>query len=548
MIAQPIFISSVQKELAEERRAVKAFVEGDPLLRRFFTVFLFEDLPARDRRADEVYLAEVDRCALYVGLFGQRYGFEDAEGVSPTEREFDRATTQGKARLIFVKGADDKGRHSKMQALIRKAGAQLIRRRFGSMPELTAALYASLVECLERQGVLRTGPFDASACPGATLKDLSEEKLRVFLRTARHERGYALAESTPVHQALAHLNLLDHGQPSRAAVLLFGTNPQRFLTTSEVKCLHFHGTEVRKPIPSHQIYKGTVFEVVDQAVDFVLSKIARSVGTRSAGTQAPVEYELPRDAVAEAIVNAVAHRDYAGNASVQVMLFADRLEIWNPGELPAPLTPELLRSAHASIPRNPLLAEPLFLARYIEKAGTGTLDMIALCREAGLPEPEFRQDGGQFVQTLWRDWLTARAVAGLQLNTRQLQAVGFLRLHRRITNKEYRETTSASDRTALRDLAEMLEKGVLAKRGQTGRSAHYVLASQPAMNPTNPPVPPTGGNTPQSRQTRHEARSSGSQASSKTKVRQEETKGKKRITSRPVRRLQSRRSRGPKHS
>ena len=59
MTVQSVFISSVQKELAEERRAVKAFVEGDPLLRRCFTVFLFEDLPARDRRADEVYLREV---------------------------------------------------------------------------------------------------------------------------------------------------------------------------------------------------------------------------------------------------------------------------------------------------------------------------------------------------------------------------------------------------------------------------------------------------------------------------------------------------------
>ena len=129
MTVQSVLISSVQKELAEERRAVKAFVEGDPLLRRYFTVFLFEDLPARDRRADEVYLREVDHCALYVGLFGQTYGFEDAAGISPTEREFDRATEQGKVRLIFVKGADDRGRHPKMQALIRKAGAQLIRRR-----------------------------------------------------------------------------------------------------------------------------------------------------------------------------------------------------------------------------------------------------------------------------------------------------------------------------------------------------------------------------------------------------------------------------------
>ncbi len=96
------------------------------------------------------------------------------------------------------------------------------------------------------------------------------------------------------------------------------------------------------------------------------------------------------------------HQDYTSNASVQVMLFADRLEIWNPGELPPQLTVDNLRRPHASIPRSPRIAEPLFLARYIEKAGTGTLDMISQCAQAGLPTPEFRQDGGQFIQTMWR--------------------------------------------------------------------------------------------------------------------------------------------------
>jgi len=386
-----VFISSVQKELIEERRAVKAFVEGDALLRRFFTVFLFEDLPASDRRADSVYLAEVNRCAVYVGLFGDEYGFEDAGGVSPTEREFDRATDKGKPRLIFAKGTGDASRHPKMQALLRKAGQQLIRRRFNSIPELNAALYASLVDHLERTGALRTGPFDASACPRATLKDLSGRKVGDFLARAKAERGYAVGPRTSMQAALKHLNLLDDGQPSNAAVLLFAKEPQRFLITSEVKCLHFHGTEVAKPIPSYHIYKGTVFELVDQAVDFVMSKINRAVGTRAASTQAPVTYELPRLAVTEAIVNAVTHRDYTSNASVQVMLFADRLEVWNPGELPPPLTIESLREPHASIPRNPLIAEPLFLTRYIEKAGTGTLDMIKLCKAAGIPTPIFRR-------------------------------------------------------------------------------------------------------------------------------------------------------------
>lgn len=402
MAMASIFVSSVQKELASERRAIHDFVAADPLLRRFFDVFLFEDIPAADRRADEVYLAEVDRCTVYVGVFGDEYGFEDAAGMSPTEREFDRATAAGKPRLIFVKGADDAARHSKMRALIRRAGSELIRRRFSGTPDLTSSLYASLVERLEETGAIRTRPFDASACIGASLADISEESVRWFLGRARAERHFALPESAAVADVLAHLDLLDGEAPTHAAILLFGAKPQRFLPTSEVKCAHFHGTEVQKPIPSYQIYKGTIFQLVDQAVDFVRSKIARRVGTRAEGTQAPVEYELPGEAVAEAIVNAVAHRDYTSNASVQVMLFSDRLEVWNPGELPPPLTLARLRRPHQSIPRNPLLADPLFLARYIEKAGTGTLDMIARLRAVGLPEPVFEQDGGTFVLRLWR--------------------------------------------------------------------------------------------------------------------------------------------------
>lgn len=73
-----------------------------------------------------------------------------------------------------------------------------------------------------------------------------------------------------------------------AAMLLFGKQPQRFLISSEVKCAHFHGLEVAKPIPSYQVYKGTVFDLVDQAVDFVMSKINLWVGTREAGAAVPV--------------------------------------------------------------------------------------------------------------------------------------------------------------------------------------------------------------------------------------------------------------------
>ena len=91
--------------------------------------------------------------------------------------------------------------------------------------------------------------------------------------------------------------------------------------------------------------------------------------------------------------NVAAHRDYTSNGSVQVMLFADRLEVWNPGRLPQSLTLAMLREPHWSVPRNPLLAEALYL---------GTGDMIRICREAGLREPEFAERDG-FVTTVWRE-------------------------------------------------------------------------------------------------------------------------------------------------
>ena len=297
-----IFISSVQKEFAAERKALAEYLSGDPLLRRFFETFLFErDVPASDRRPDAVYLDEVAACDLYLGLFGEEYGWENEAGLSPTHLEFNEATRLGKTRLIFVKGATDESKHPKMQILIREADGCLVRRRVNSSEELVAAVYASLVRILEERELIRLGPFDATFCRNASLDDLDEDKITRFLGLARRGRNFPLPEDTPPREVLAHLNLFDKGQPTHAAILLFGKQPQRFLITSEVKCAHFHGTEVAKPIPSYQVYKGTVFDLVDQAKDFVLSKIDLWVGTREESTQVPTNYEIPQEVVPKPI-------------------------------------------------------------------------------------------------------------------------------------------------------------------------------------------------------------------------------------------------------
>jgi predicted HTH transcriptional regulator len=182
---------------------------------------------------------------------------------------------------------------------------------------LLGGAYAALVQVLADRELIRTAPFDAAPSPNATFADLDEEKMRRFIREARRARGFPLQEGASPEELLIHLNLLDRGQLLNAAVLLFGVQPQRFLGSSEVKCAHFHGTLVAKPIPSYQVYKGTAFDLVDQAVDFLL------------------------------------------------------------------------------------IAESLYLTRYIERMGTGIEDMIRRCREAGLPEPAFAITDG-FVNTVRR--------------------------------------------------------------------------------------------------------------------------------------------------
>ena len=470
-MTRQIFISSVQKELQEFRDAVYDYVTSDPLLKQFFNVFQFEKLPAADRAADDVYLDEVAKTDIYLGLFANEYGWEDDNGLSPTHREFIAATDNGVYRLIYIVDLDG-DQSAKMKALINEAGDQLIRRRVHDIEGLLNALYHSLVEYLGDKGLISTAEFDKRPCAKSKLKDISDDRINWFLKRARKERGFPLGPESTAEQTLTHLNQLSDGVPTNAAMLLFGDQPQKYLPGAEIKCAHHHGIRVQKPIPDYKVFGGDLFAQVDAAVDFVMSKLASSVGTRDESPDAPVEYEIPRAVVAEAIVNAVAHRDYTSAGAVQVAVFYDRIEVRNPGRLPAELTIEQLAVDHTSYPRNAKLAEGLFFARYIEKLGTGTLDMIRLCAEADIAPPEFSHDGFEFVVTLKRHvkWFKT-----LRLNDRQHAVFFHVLEHGRITNSEVQELTGATRKTASRDLDELVDLKLLERKGK-GRGTHYVEA------------------------------------------------------------------------
>ncbi|MFC1520908.1 ATP-binding protein, partial [Elusimicrobiota bacterium] len=112
------------------------------------------------------------------------------------------------------------------------------------------------------------------------------------------------------------------------------------------------------------------------------------------------KWEYPLRALEEVLNNALAHRDYFSNADIQLLIYDDRIEVWNPGELIKPLTPEDLKRKHRSIPRNKFLANRLFLIKYIEHWGMGTNRIVTEMRENGLPDPKFQNLSGGFDVTL----------------------------------------------------------------------------------------------------------------------------------------------------
>jgi len=397
-----VFISSVQSEFSSERQRLCEYIQQDALLGQFFTPFIFENMPAAEMTAQQAYLNEAANCDIYIVLLGKHYGFEDINGVSPTELEYETATLHYAHRLAYVLRTDEP-RHPKEQSFIQRVEQDVVRRTFGDYEELRTAVYTSLIRYLEQKEIIRRLPFDASANNSASWEDIDPKKVQWFVDTAKERRQFKIPFSNGMESVFSGIHILtEDGRLTNSALLLFAFEPQKFFRTSEVKCAQFFGTQVEKPIKSFQVYQGTLFELVDQAVGFVLSRIDATVGKRDRGSaSSSLTYEIPPAAVTEAIVNAIAHRDYTSNASVQIMLFRDRLEIWNPGHLPYGLTPTKLRQLHSSDPTNPVIAHPLFLAGLIEHLGTGTTDIIKDCVNAGLRAPEFIQDE-DFRVIIWR--------------------------------------------------------------------------------------------------------------------------------------------------
>ncbi len=303
----------------------------------------------------------------------------------------------------------------------------------------------------------------------AFIKDIDFEKVKRYIKKANETGRRKIQEDENPSQVLEKLKLIKEGKLTWAAILLFHKRPQRFLSQGVIHCGRFKEETI---VIDDRMIEGTIIEQVEEAMDF----IRKSINVKFAMTGKPAReqiWDYPLEALREAVINAVCHRDYTISSNTEVRIYDDKLIVWSPGGLPFGITIEDLYKPHSSVLRNKGIGGLFYDMGWIEQWGSGIDKMQKACMKAGLPEPRFEEYQG-FRVIFRKDIYTEEYLRKLGLNERQIKAVMYVKEKGKITNKEYRELNSISDEGARIDLSRLVEMDILEQKG-SGRSVHYVL-------------------------------------------------------------------------
>jgi len=313
--------------------------------------------------------------------------------------------------------------------------------------------------------------WDAYIEPGTTLEDLDPERIDKFMQAVKKVGRRPVPEQALDYEFLRKMELIRDETPTRAALLLFGKNPESYFPSAFLKMGRFRSPTL---IVDDREAHGTLFDQLDEATNWFRERLETAF-IISGKPQRDVVWEYPLSAIREAVTNVLCHRDYTNHAHSQIRLYDERLEIWNPGGLPSSLTPDLLLREHDSIPRNRKIAEAFFFAGLIERWGSGTLRMAAELEAAGMPLPTFTSEPGRFRLTFHKEVLAEDRLRNKGLSERQLLAVAYTKEHETISNSDYQTIAGVSKSTATRELNELKAKDILVAEGTGGRGTIYRL-------------------------------------------------------------------------
>jgi len=312
--------------------------------------------------------------------------------------------------------------------------------------------------------------WDAVPIPNVSIDQLDDKAFNFFrklaLKSGRVQEG--ILNDTNEH-IIYSLQLNENQFLKRAAILLFHNKPEIFVTGSYVKIGYFKSDS--ELIFQDEIH-GNLFIQAEKTIEILFTKYIKA-NISYKGIQRIETFDYPKEAIREAILNAISHKDYSSGAPIQISVYKDKIMIWNNGELPVDWTIDDLKSKHASIPYNPEIANAFFRIGYIESWGRGIKKIIEKCKEAGIPDVTFKYKPSDFWITFKKDIYFEDYLNQLNLNKRQVKALIHWKKEGVITNSQYKDKFDISDRTALRDLFELTERGILKKVGEK-RTVKYL--------------------------------------------------------------------------
>jgi len=482
-----IFVSANQKELREERFAIKDVVNNSETIRGFFDVFLFEDLAAKGKAPVKTYLKHVDNSDIYICIIGREYGIKGEDGFSATEREYRRFLKKKPSGEIiaFVKGQrqEDTKRDKDTRDFLNEIKSSFIYKRFDTVEKLETQVLNSLISFMDDKGELSHGPFDDAICRDADYSAIDEKAVKDYLQNRAVKLKVSIPKISVKDFLIKTLKVVkkENGEirPANTAILFFGKDPYEYIPHHEIRIARFKGTTRSEFIDSQEI-RGPIYKMLDEVETFFKRN------TRMANKI--VEFkrvdipEYPYEAIREAIINAIAHRDYKRRgAPIMVAIFDDRVEVRNPGGLLPGLNIKKLEGNHQT--RNAVICKIFHETLDMEKFGTGIGKMKRLMKEHGLSSPQFSEEGDVFVVKFFGPGdrildlvpsIPAERITDLShLKKRQLEALKLIyNKGTAISRKGYAQRFNTSIRSAQRDLRQLLTEHLITQEG-AGRAVKY---------------------------------------------------------------------------
>ncbi len=506
-----LFVSSVQKELEIERVAVAGWVSADPQLSEHCEVVLYDKQPLTGKRISKPYLKCLETCQIYLLILDCEYGNPPEFSATHEEYRFARDNEPSIPILAFIKGGKDDKRTDKTKEFFAeiKEDGNTYRRfhdRVDLQPEIQRALGSVLKEffnidvTVDENGIAGGSTEPASMFEQQAL-EISGNELDMV--EASSWLG-AIGAVDPVRPTSTEelLNKLrekglvrkeDGAYQAQASGLLFlGKNPSLRFPQCRIFTDAFGGTVTDSTPADQDTLSAPAPSMVRAVWDFVYKNTRHPM--RVVGLNRVALDEYPEEAVREAVVNAIAHRNYEDGArQILVKLFSDRLEVLSPGDPLKPLTVAKIKRGNCQpCSRNPILGQYLNHLRLMDQRGSGIGRMKAAMLNHGLDEPVYDLTQGYFRVTLKgsgddldRLRIPSDVSTGIlpaievQLNKRQKAALQEVLDSGAVSSGWLVKIEGVTYDTANRDLRGLADLNILVRQGK-GRATKYVLASKEA--------------------------------------------------------------------